>query len=64
MFVLFFRFARKPQQGLCFLQTKGFVGTEPADIARFFHVEERLDKSVIGDFLGDGTEYYFILIIF
>uniref|UniRef100_A0A915ESL1 SEC7 domain-containing protein n=1 Tax=Ditylenchus dipsaci TaxID=166011 RepID=A0A915ESL1_9BILA len=34
-------FARKPKQGLAFLQEK----------------EERLDKGVAGDFLGDGNEF-------
>lgn len=52
------RFARKPLEGLSFLQEKGFVGTEPADIARFLSNEERLNKTVIGDFLGDGNKYY------
>ncbi|KAL3103638.1 hypothetical protein niasHS_000274 [Heterodera schachtii] len=50
-------FAKKPKQGLAFLREKGFVGAEPADIAKFFHAEERLDKSVIGDYLGDGDEF-------
>uniref|UniRef100_A0A914NE75 SEC7 domain-containing protein n=1 Tax=Meloidogyne incognita TaxID=6306 RepID=A0A914NE75_MELIC len=50
-------FAKKPAQGLKFLHSKGFIGTEPEDIAAFFHAEERLDKSVIGDYLGDGDSF-------
>uniref|UniRef100_A0A914LSY1 SEC7 domain-containing protein n=1 Tax=Meloidogyne incognita TaxID=6306 RepID=A0A914LSY1_MELIC len=50
-------FAKKPAQGLKFLHSKGFIGTEPEDIAAFFHAEERLDKSVIGDYLGDGDPF-------
>uniref|UniRef100_A0A915M0C0 SEC7 domain-containing protein n=1 Tax=Meloidogyne javanica TaxID=6303 RepID=A0A915M0C0_MELJA len=50
-------FAKKPAQGLAFLHSKGFIGTEPKDIAAFFHAEERLDKSVIGDYLGDGDSF-------
>ncbi|CAK5020623.1 unnamed protein product [Meloidogyne enterolobii] len=50
-------FAKKPAQGLTFLHSKGFIGTEPEDIAAFFHAEERLDKSVIGDYLGDGDSF-------
>uniref|UniRef100_A0A183C0R6 SEC7 domain-containing protein n=1 Tax=Globodera pallida TaxID=36090 RepID=A0A183C0R6_GLOPA len=50
-------FAKKPKQGLKFLHEKGFVGAEPVDIAKFFHAEERLDKSIIGDYLGDGDEF-------
>lgn len=42
---------------MTFLNERGFIGSEPADIANFFHSEERLDKSVIGDYLGDGTEF-------
>ena len=49
-------FSKKPKQGLAFLHQKGFVGVEPEQIAQFFHKEERLDKSVIGDYLGDGDE--------
>lgn len=50
-------FARKPKQGLLFLQEKNLVGTEPEDIAAFFHREDRLDKTVVGDYLGDGDEF-------
>ncbi|KAF7638012.1 SEC7 domain-containing protein [Meloidogyne graminicola] len=50
-------FAKKPSQGLAFLHSKGFIGKEPEDIASFFHAEERLDKSVIGDYLGDGDVF-------
>ncbi|VDO69404.1 unnamed protein product [Heligmosomoides polygyrus] len=50
-------FSRKPKQGLAFLQEHGFVGTEPNDIADFLLKEERLDKTVVGDFLGDPDEF-------
>lgn len=43
-------------QGLKFLQERNLVGTDPEDIAAFFHREDRLDKSVVGDFMGDGKE--------
>ena len=51
-----FRFAQNPKKGIAFLQEKGVIGSEAADIARFFHNEERLDKAVIGDYLGEGKE--------
>jgi brefeldin A-inhibited guanine nucleotide-exchange protein len=38
------------------LQDKGIIGTTPEEIARFFHFEERVDKTVIGDYLGEGDE--------
>ncbi|VDM66330.1 unnamed protein product [Strongylus vulgaris] len=50
-------FSRKPKQGLAFLQEHGFVGTEPSEIAEFLMKEERLDKTVVGDFLGDPDEF-------
>ncbi|KAK6035374.1 hypothetical protein COOONC_27121 [Cooperia oncophora] len=49
-------FSRKPKQGLSFLQEHGFVGTEPNEIADFLLKEDRLDKTVVGDFLGDPDE--------
>ncbi|VDM61551.1 unnamed protein product [Angiostrongylus costaricensis] len=50
-------FSRKPKQGLAFLQEHGFVGTEPNEIAEFFMKEDRLDKTVVGDFLGSPDEF-------
>lgn len=54
--VTYFRFARKTSQGLKFLQERHLIGTKPEDIAAFFHNEDRLDKTVVGDYLGDGDE--------
>ncbi|VDL71420.1 unnamed protein product [Nippostrongylus brasiliensis] len=50
-------FSRKPKQGLSFLQEHGFVGSEPQEIADFLMKEDRLDKTVVGDFLGDPDEF-------
>ncbi|CAB3410687.1 unnamed protein product [Caenorhabditis bovis] len=50
-------FAQKPKKGLKFLQDHGFVGTEPVEIAEFLMKEERLDKTVVGDYLGDHDEF-------
>ncbi|VDN05986.1 unnamed protein product [Thelazia callipaeda] len=50
-------FARKPSQGLKFLQERHLIGVEAQDIASFFHSEDRLDKAVVGDYLGDGDEF-------
>ena len=49
-------FAKKPKQGLALLHTKGFIGDKPSEIATFYHTEERLDKIMMGDYLGDGDE--------
>lgn len=50
-------FARKMNQGLKFLQERHLIGTKPEDIATFFHNEDRLDKTVVGDYLGDGDDF-------
>lgn len=51
------RFSRKSKEGLKFLQERKLIGTSPEDIATFFHSEDRLDKTAVGLFLGDGDEY-------
>nr|KAF7438403.1 hypothetical protein H0235_000794 [Vespula pensylvanica] len=46
-------FNRKPSKGVQYLQEHGLLGTSPEDVARWLHMDERLDKTAIGDFLGD-----------
>ncbi|ROT72630.1 putative brefeldin A-inhibited guanine nucleotide-exchange protein 1 isoform X2 [Penaeus vannamei] len=46
-------FNRKPRRGLAFLQAQGLLGPSPEDLAKFFHDDDRLDKTQVGDFLGD-----------
>lgn len=46
-------FNRKPSKGIQYLQEQGLLGKSIEDVARFLHVDERLDKTAIGDFLGD-----------
>ncbi|XP_015179780.1 PREDICTED: brefeldin A-inhibited guanine nucleotide-exchange protein 1 [Polistes dominula] len=46
-------FNRKPSKGVQYLQEHGLLGTSPEDVARWLHIDERLDKTAIGDFLGD-----------
>ncbi|VDO99472.1 unnamed protein product [Soboliphyme baturini] len=50
-------FNRNPKHGLKFFQERGIVGADPWDIAAFFHAEERLDRAVVGDYLGDGDAF-------
>lgn len=45
-------FNRKPKNGLAFLREQGIIGDKVEDIAAFFHSEDRLDKMIIGDFMG------------
>lgn len=50
-------FNKKAKKGLQYLQDQGLLGTTPDDIAEFFHNDERLDKTVIGDFLGENEKF-------
>ncbi|KAK6188257.1 hypothetical protein SNE40_004474 [Patella caerulea] len=50
-------FHKKPMKGLAYLQEQGMLGKSPDDIAELFHSEERLDKTAIGDFLGENEKF-------
>lgn len=46
-------FNKKPKKGIKFLQEKGMLGSTEKDIAEFLHKEQRLDRTQIGEYLGD-----------
>ena len=50
-------FNRKASKGLAFLQSHGHLGKTPEDVAAFFHSNERLDKTMIGEFLGENDKF-------
>lgn len=50
-------FNKKPKKGVAFLQDRGLLGTAVADIARWLHAEERLDKTIVGDYLGENDDH-------
>ncbi|XP_070554844.1 brefeldin A-inhibited guanine nucleotide-exchange protein 1-like isoform X2 [Ptychodera flava] len=50
-------FNKKPHKGILYLQEQGILGKTAEDIATFLHQDERLDKVVIGDFLGDNDSF-------
>ncbi|KAI0232805.1 Brefeldin A-inhibited guanine nucleotide-exchange protein 1 [Lamellibrachia satsuma] len=50
-------FKKKPRKGLQYLQEHGLLGPSPDDIAEFFHMDDRLDKVAIGDFLGENEKF-------
>lgn len=53
------RFNYKPKKGVEFLLQHGFIASrEPAEIAKFLLRTDGLNKTVIGDYLGEG--YVFI----
>jgi len=39
------------------LQEQRLLGTTPAEVAEWLHSDERLDKTSLGDFLGDNEDY-------
>lgn len=49
-------FNRKPRKGIQYLQEQNLLGTTSAEIAHWLHVDERLDKTSIGDYLGDNED--------
>ena len=50
-------FNEKPKKGIEFLQGQKLVGDDPADVAKFLAVTMALDKTVIGDYLGERDEF-------
>lgn len=50
-------FNEKPKKGIEFLQVQKLVGDEPEDVANFLMVTTALNKTVIGDYLGDRDDY-------
>ncbi|KAJ8664573.1 hypothetical protein QAD02_006235 [Eretmocerus hayati] len=46
-------FNRKPGKGVAYLQEQGLLGTTLDEVARWLHLDDRLDKTAVGDFLGD-----------
>ncbi|CAH1224395.1 unnamed protein product [Diabrotica balteata] len=50
-------FNRKPRKGISYLQEQGLLGPSQEDVAKFLHNDERLDKTFIGEFLGDNDEF-------
>ena len=52
------KFNLKPSQGLAYLEARGYLKKTPTEVARFLHdYQDRLDKTVIGDYLGKEKEY-------
>ncbi|XP_065062368.1 brefeldin A-inhibited guanine nucleotide-exchange protein 2-like isoform X1 [Rhopilema esculentum] len=50
------KFNEKPMRGVRFLQERGLLGDQPEDVAQFLYTDQRLDKTQVGDLLGDCTE--------
>ncbi|KAJ3097757.1 Brefeldin A-inhibited guanine nucleotide-exchange protein 2 [Phlyctochytrium planicorne] len=50
-------FEQKPNKGVKFLIEHGFVEDTPEAIAKFFLNNQGLNKSAIGDYIGDGDAF-------
>lgn len=51
------QFNFKPKRGLKQLISEGFITSgDPADIARFFYGNDRINKKALGEFLGEGDD--------
>jgi len=46
-------FNKKPEKGISYLITKGFLDNSPAAVARFLITRKGLSKQMIGDYLGN-----------
>jgi brefeldin A-inhibited guanine nucleotide-exchange protein len=50
-------FNRKTVRGIAFLQEHNYLQKTAKNIAEFFHNEDRLDKTQIGDFMGEPATF-------
>lgn len=50
-------FNRKPKKGVQFLQEHSLLGTSIEAIAKWLHADERLDKTIVGDYLGENDDH-------
>lgn len=50
-------FNKKPKKGIQFLQDNELLGRSVDEIATFFLDDDRLDKTAIGDFLGENEKF-------
>ncbi|KIW14127.1 hypothetical protein PV08_06908 [Exophiala spinifera] len=51
------QFNFKPKRGIKALIAEGFIrSNSPQDVAKFLYANDRLDKAILGEFLGEGDE--------
>ena len=51
------RFNMKPKKGLQYLFEHGLLDNTPEAVAAFFHANGSLDKTQVGDFMGEEAEF-------
>lgn len=50
-------FNRKPKKGVQFLQEHNLIGPSDQDVAGWLLSDERLEKTIIGDYLGENDDH-------
>lgn len=50
-------FNRKPKKGVQFLQEHNLIGPSVQDVAQWLLSDERLEKTIIGDYLGENDDH-------
>jgi brefeldin A-inhibited guanine nucleotide-exchange protein len=50
-------FNTKPRKGIEMLQREGMIGTSPDEVAMFLAKGQGLNKTMIGDYLGEREEF-------
>ncbi|XP_059050657.1 brefeldin A-inhibited guanine nucleotide-exchange protein 1 [Achroia grisella] len=50
-------FNRKPKKGVAFLQEQSLLGTSTKEIAEWLLTDERLDKTFVGEYLGENDDH-------
>ena len=54
--LLLYSFSSKPKKGIKLLQEKDLLGKSAEEVAKFFHSDVRLDRTAMGDYMGEGDE--------
>ncbi|XP_046857811.1 brefeldin A-inhibited guanine nucleotide-exchange protein 2-like [Xenia sp. Carnegie-2017] len=50
-------FNKNPSKGIKFLQSEGLLGETAMEVAQFLHTDDTLDKTMIGELIGDPGQY-------
>ncbi|KAH7646405.1 brefeldin a-inhibited guanine nucleotide-exchange protein 1-like [Dermatophagoides farinae] len=50
-------FNMNPMKGIKYLQHHNIIDSSPESVAQFFHTNDRLDKSHVGEFMGDFNTF-------
>ena len=53
-----FKFNSKPKAGIKYLQEHGLLAASPEAVATFFHTCPGLDKTAIGEYMGDEAAFH------